>query len=221
MLMFDYRRVYYPRSLGVSQPLVFQSMPIIYFSNNIWWSRPIFGLSPSKHLSSVQRCSERLIVLPILLRMITIIAIRESRSESDFSWPKFCGYFPENCALRRSFSFPKLENPWKSTHGFMGKSAINGRFYGNIHYKWAMESIGNILCHPGGSALATLQQPNINSVGPVAGKIYMIHLEWHILVGGDWNMTCIFFHSVGNGTIIPIDELIFFRGVAKPATSIS
>ena len=32
------------------------------------------------------------------------------------------------------------------------------------------------------------------------------------LVGGDWNMTGVFFHSVGN-VIIPIDELIFFRGV--------
>ena len=35
------------------------------------------------------------------------------------------------------------------------------------------------------------------------------------LVGGDWNMNCIFFHSVGNGIIIPTDELTpsFFRGV--------
>ena len=32
------------------------------------------------------------------------------------------------------------------------------------------------------------------------------------LVGGDWNMTGLFFHSVGN-VIFPIDELIFFRGV--------
>ena len=32
------------------------------------------------------------------------------------------------------------------------------------------------------------------------------------LVGGDWNMTGLFFHSVGN-VIIPIDELIFSRGV--------
>ena len=32
------------------------------------------------------------------------------------------------------------------------------------------------------------------------------------LVGGDWNMNGIFSHSVGNGIIIPSDELIFFRG---------
>jgi len=43
------------------------------------------------------------------------------------------------------------------------------------------------------------------------------------LVGGDWNMNCIFFHSVGNGIIIPTDELTpsFFRGVGeKPPTKI-
>ena len=40
-----------------------------------------------------------------------------------------------------------------------------------------------------------------------------------ILVGGDWNMTTLFFHSVGN-VIIPIDERIFFTGVAQPPTSI-
>ena len=33
-----------------------------------------------------------------------------------------------------------------------------------------------------------------------------------ILVGGDWNMTFMNFHSIGN-VIIPIDELIFLRGV--------
>ena len=32
-------------------------------------------------------------------------------------------------------------------------------------------------------------------------------------------MTGLFFHSVGN-FIIPIDELIFFRGVAQPLTGI-
>ena len=31
-------------------------------------------------------------------------------------------------------------------------------------------------------------------------------IEWD-LVGGDWNMTFMTFHSVGNGIIIPIDEL--------------
>ena len=31
-------------------------------------------------------------------------------------------------------------------------------------------------------------------------------------VGGDWNMTGLFFHSVGK-FIIPIDELIFFGGL--------
>ena len=34
---------------------------------------------------------------------------------------------------------------------------------------------------------------------------------------GDWNMTGLCFHSVGN-VIIPIDELIFFRGVGIPPT---
>ena len=38
------------------------------------------------------------------------------------------------------------------------------------------------------------------------------------LLGGDWNMTGLFSHSVGNGIIIPIDELIFFRGVGMPPT---
>ena len=38
------------------------------------------------------------------------------------------------------------------------------------------------------------------------------------LLGGDWNMTGLFFHSVGN-FIIPVDELIFFRGVGIPPTS--
>jgi len=37
------------------------------------------------------------------------------------------------------------------------------------------------------------------------------------LAGGDWNhgllYTFMTFHSVGNGIIIPTDELIFFRGV--------
>ena len=33
-----------------------------------------------------------------------------------------------------------------------------------------------------------------------------------ILVGGDWNMTGLFSHIFG--IINPIDELIFFRGVA-------
>ena len=37
------------------------------------------------------------------------------------------------------------------------------------------------------------------------------------LVGGDWNMTGLFFHSVEN-FIIPIDELIVFRGVGIPPT---
>ena len=39
-----------------------------------------------------------------------------------------------------------------------------------------------------------------------------------ILIGGDWNMTGLFFHSVGNGKFIPIDELRFFRGVGIPPT---
>ena len=39
------------------------------------------------------------------------------------------------------------------------------------------------------------------------------------LVGGDWNITGLFSHSVGK-FIIPIDELIFFRGVGIPPTSL-
>ena len=39
-----------------------------------------------------------------------------------------------------------------------------------------------------------------------------------ILVGGDWNMNVIFPY-IGDGIIIPIDELIFFRGIGIPPTS--
>ena len=41
--------------------------------------------------------------------------------------------------------------------------------------------------------------------------------EWlqEYLLGGDWNMTGLLSHSVGN-VIIPTDELIFFRGVGIP-----
>ena len=38
------------------------------------------------------------------------------------------------------------------------------------------------------------------------------------LIGGDWNMTGLFSHSGGN-FIIPIDELIFSRGVGIPPTN--
>ena len=38
----------------------------------------------------------------------------------------------------------------------------------------------------------------------------MIHLDLNILVGGDWNMTGLFSHSVGN-VIIPIDFHMFQR----------
>jgi hypothetical protein len=40
-----------------------------------------------------------------------------------------------------------------------------------------------------------------------------------VLVGGDWNMAFVTFHSVGN-VIIPTDELTFFRGLGIPPTSI-
>ena len=40
------------------------------------------------------------------------------------------------------------------------------------------------------------------------------------LVGGDWNMTFMRFHSVGND-IFPTDELFFFREVGIPPTSLS
>ena len=42
--------------------------------------------------------------------------------------------------------------------------------------------------------------------------IYSGFIVIHSDVGGDWNMTGLFFHSVGN-VIIPTDELICFRGV--------
>ena len=40
----------------------------------------------------------------------------------------------------------------------------------------------------------------------------------YVLVGGDWNMTFIFPY-IGS-VIIPIDELIFFRGVGQSPTSL-
>ena len=40
--------------------------------------------------------------------------------------------------------------------------------------------------------------------------------EYMLLVGGDWNMTFIF-PCTGN-VIIPLDEVIFFRGVGIPPT---
>ena len=44
-------------------------------------------------------------------------------------------------------------------------------------------------------------------------------IRFHLL-GGDWNMTGMCFHSVGNmNVIILIDEVIFFRGGVKPPTS--
>ena len=45
----------------------------------------------------------------------------------------------------------------------------------------------------------------------------MCFFSRHILVGGDWNHGILtdFPETVGNGIIIPTDEVIFFRGVAK------
>ena len=40
----------------------------------------------------------------------------------------------------------------------------------------------------------------------------------YCLVGGDWNMTGLCFHTLGI-IIIPVDELISFRGVGIPPTS--
>ena len=37
-------------------------------------------------------------------------------------------------------------------------------------------------------------------------------------VGGDWNMTFDYFPMIIGNFIIPIDELIFFRGVGIPPT---
>ena len=47
----------------------------------------------------------------------------------------------------------------------------------------------------------------------------MNHISYLIghLIGGDWSMTFIFPH-IGN-VVIPIDEVIFFRGVSIPPTS--
>ena len=39
-----------------------------------------------------------------------------------------------------------------------------------------------------------------------------------MMVGGDWNMTGLFFHKLG--VIIPIDAPIFFRGVGIPPTRV-
>ena len=43
------------------------------------------------------------------------------------------------------------------------------------------------------------------------------------MVGGDWNhgIWIDFPETVGNGIIIPTDEVILFRGVAQPPTSIN
>ena len=43
--------------------------------------------------------------------------------------------------------------------------------------------------------------------------LMMVNDGWSWLVGGDWNMTFIFPFSWEWNVIIPIDELIFFRGV--------
>ena len=49
------------------------------------------------------------------------------------------------------------------------------------------------------------------------------HVLWpyQMLVGGlePWNFMT--FHNIGNGIIIPTDEVIFFRGVGIPPTSMS
>ena len=51
------------------------------------------------------------------------------------------------------------------------------------------------------------------AIAPFLETLYML-----MLVGGLEHF--LFFHSVGD-VIIPIDELIFFRGVAQPPTSYS
>ena len=51
--------------------------------------------------------------------------------------------------------------------------------------------------------------------------LHVLVLEYFslLLVGGDWNMNLIFPY-IGN-FIIPIDEIIFFRGVAIPPTRLT
>ena len=59
--------------------------------------------------------------------------------------------------------------------------------------------------------LAMVQSWNSLEVGERYGESSWNFFDLHILVGGDWNMTGLFFHSVGK-FLIPIEELIFFRG---------
>ena len=47
------------------------------------------------------------------------------------------------------------------------------------------------------------------------GSNFLMNQNWLVV----WNMAFMTFHSVGNG-IIPTDEVIFFRGVGQPPTSI-
>ena len=50
------------------------------------------------------------------------------------------------------------------------------------------------------------------------GTLRLVSCCWyHILVGGNWNMTFVFCHHIGN-VIIPTDELICFKMVIAPPT---
>jgi hypothetical protein len=63
-----------------------------------------------------------------------------------------------------------------------------------------------ILAGPPDDACGLYAGTLLDQLGCLAGK-----LERPWLVGGDWNMTGLFFHILGN--LIPTDELIFFRGI--------
>ena len=76
---------------------------------------------------------------------------------------------------------------------------------------------------PGPSSMDLLAQYS-DSEGEVGMGLVGRRKNWqmcffsrHILVGGDWNHGILtdFPETVGNGIIIPTDEVIFFRGVAK------
>ena len=56
----------------------------------------------------------------------------------------------------------------------------------------------------------------ISTPSMIENKCTQIPWEWDLLVGGDWNMTFIF--PWAGIVIIPIDELILFRGVGIPPT---
>ena len=68
-----------------------------------------------------------------------------------------------------------------------------------------------LLMHIAWSGWWWLEYENHRKTNTEHGDLLGFRLWYRYLVGGDWNMIGLFSHSVGN-VIIPIDELIFFRG---------